>query len=171
MNAPYAITTVVVNENIKKVVEPKKRKYKFMSYFTCAAIAGKNYKLILGAFATLITMPMDNIKTKLQTQNANSICEKLDSLKDKLSVNEEKQQPKLSMNYSTSFRPDCQPDQGVKYKNILSTMKIIYNENGFFKGFFKGLTPRILSNSPSCAISWGTYEFIKHMLNMSLNKK
>jgi hypothetical protein len=41
MNAPYAITTVVVNENFKKVVEPNKRKYKFLSYFACAAVAGK----------------------------------------------------------------------------------------------------------------------------------
>ena len=40
MNAPYSITTIVVNENLKKVVEPKKREYKFLSYFLCAAIAG-----------------------------------------------------------------------------------------------------------------------------------
>jgi hypothetical protein len=43
MNAPYAITTIMVNENLKKVVEPKKRKFKFMSYFFCAAIAGNLY--------------------------------------------------------------------------------------------------------------------------------
>ncbi len=47
MNAPYAITTVMVNENLKKVVEPKKRKFKFLSYFFCAAVAG--IKLILEA--------------------------------------------------------------------------------------------------------------------------
>ncbi len=41
MNAPYSITTVMVNENLKKIVEPKKRKLKFLSYFFCAAIAGK----------------------------------------------------------------------------------------------------------------------------------
>jgi len=41
MNAPYSITTVMVNENLKKVVEPKKREYKFLSYFFCAAVAGK----------------------------------------------------------------------------------------------------------------------------------
>lgn len=44
MNAPYAITTVMVNENLKKVVEPKKRKFKFLSYFFCAAVAGKQIK-------------------------------------------------------------------------------------------------------------------------------
>lgn len=40
MNAPYSITTVMVNENVKKVVKPKDRKHKFLSYFSCAAIAG-----------------------------------------------------------------------------------------------------------------------------------
>jgi hypothetical protein len=49
MNAPYAITTIMVNENLKKVVEPKKRKFKFMSYFFCAAIAG-NISLSLKGF-------------------------------------------------------------------------------------------------------------------------
>lgn len=43
MNAPYAISTVMVNENLKKIVEPKKRKFSFLSYFFCAAIAGNKY--------------------------------------------------------------------------------------------------------------------------------
>ena len=43
-------------------------------------------------------------------------------------------------------------------------MAKIYKENGIIKGFFKGLTPRVLSNSPACAISWGTYEVIKFSL-------
>lgn len=47
MNAPYAITTVMVNENLKKVVEPKKRKFKFLSYFFCAAVAGNESFLVL----------------------------------------------------------------------------------------------------------------------------
>ena len=34
MNAPYAITTVMVNENIKKVVEPKKRKFKLQRIYS-----------------------------------------------------------------------------------------------------------------------------------------
>jgi hypothetical protein len=114
-------------------------------------------------------MPMDNIKTKLQTQNTGSICEKLDVIKEKMAMNQEKQ-PKLSMNYSTNYKPECQGDQGVKYKNILSTAKLIWKEEGFFRGFFKGLTPRVLSNAPSCAISWGTYEFVKHLLKSNLSK-
>jgi hypothetical protein len=41
MNGPYTITIVVINENLKKVVLPKKRKRKFFWYFICAAFAGK----------------------------------------------------------------------------------------------------------------------------------
>lgn len=59
---------------------------------------------------------------------------------------------------------DCKEEGDVKYRNIFSTVKSIYREHGFFKGFFKGLTPRILSNSPSCAISWVTYEIVKQTL-------
>jgi hypothetical protein len=32
----------MVNENVKKVVQPKKRRFTFLSYFFCAALAGKN---------------------------------------------------------------------------------------------------------------------------------
>ena len=164
MNAPYAITTVMVNENIKKVVQPKKRKFTFLSYFFCAAIAG--------SIASLITCPMDNIKTKLQTQNLTSSCEKFESINKEasnlgssknISGNNSIPTPKTA--FSSSFRPDCVQDNNVKYKNILSTFKFIYKEDGFFRGFFKGLTPRIINNSPSCAISWGTYELVKHLIS------
>jgi hypothetical protein len=152
----------MVNENIKKVVQPKKRKFTFLSYFFCAAIAG--------SVASLVTCPMDNIKTKLQTQNLTSSCEKFDSIKKEAS-NLETSNKNISANsnimpksaYSSSFRPEC-TGENVKYKNIWSTFKYIYRQDGFFRGFFKGLTPRIIHNSPSCAISWGTYEFIKHII-------
>jgi len=41
MNAPYSTTTVMVNENLKKVIQPGKKKHKFFYFFFCAAIAGK----------------------------------------------------------------------------------------------------------------------------------
>ena len=57
MNAPYHITTIIINENMKKIVEPKKREFKFASYFFCAAFAG--------GISSFITCPMDNVKTRL----------------------------------------------------------------------------------------------------------
>ena len=42
--------------------------------------------------------------------------------------------------------------------------KIIYTRHGFV-GFAKGLVPRLLTNMPSTAIAWTTYEFLKHFLS------
>ena len=127
MNAPYAITTVMVNENIKKVVEPKKRKFKFLSYFFCAAIAG--------AVASIVTCPMDNIKTKLQTQNLTSSCEKFESLNKEASnlgsnnkIFTDKTAFTAKPAFSSNLRPDCITDNNVKYKNIVTTFKYIYRE-------------------------------------------
>jgi hypothetical protein len=109
---------------------------------------------------------MDNIKTKLQTQAIKSSCEKFEN---------------INLNLDNKCDNNANKNKGVlneseiKYKNITSTIRKIYTENGITKGFFKGLTPRVLSNSPACAISWGTYEIIKHFLITSfkpnVNKK
>jgi hypothetical protein len=105
-------------------------------------------------------MPMDNIKTKLQTQSTISICEKIDLLSDK----------KIIFDNNLEKSIDCKSDNQIKYKNIFSTIRLIYKEDGFFKGFFKGLTPQLMRNSPSCAISWVTYEMVKHFLLKKINK-
>lgn len=189
MNAPYAVTTVTVNENMKKIVEPKKRKFKFLSYFYCAAFAG--------ATASFVTCPLDNIKTKLQTQSTVSSCEqkefminqikqeiKNDMKNNKLSnnINNEINEVKLN-NYETcgnkknivkeynkyckNNNKDINYKNTVKYTSISDTAKAIYINDGFFKGFFKGIGPRILFNAPSCAISWASYEIMKHLLSSS----
>lgn len=119
--------------------------------------------------AATITCPLDNIKTKLQTQS--EICEvnekvyktnnntktdfkKMDSLKVAQFTKVEFQ----------ACKNIVEPPRRIKYTNIFSTINQIYNENGFFKGFYKGLTARILCVAPSVAISWGSYEFIKAAL-------
>ena len=112
---------------------------------------------------------MDNIKTKIQTQSTVSSCEKLNKecgKKCSSGVNLNLKEMSASQSYySTNPKPECNvTEPAIKYKDILSTARIIQNENGFFKGFFRGLVPRILCNAPSCAISWGAYEFMKHSL-------
>ncbi len=146
MNAPYAITTVAVNENVKKIIKPKERKFTFLSYFMCAGTAG--------AVASIVTCPMDNIKTRIQTQISPTKCEKMEEF-----VKENTKSPLKAVvdDCKTGSRP-------ILYKNILGTMRSIYSEEGFIKGFFKGASPRMLSNAPSCAISWLTYELIKHAM-------
>lgn len=111
---------------------------------------------------------MDNIKTKMQTQSTVSCWDKLNkdchktpggsiNLKDKVSQSQ--------VFFSTNPKTDCTAGEtSIKYRDIMSTAKIIYRESGFYNGFFRGVFPRILCNAPACAISWGTYEFMKHTL-------
>lgn len=114
---------------------------------------------------------MDNIKTRLQTQSIKSSCEKIECITQELDkqlnsskINEfNNLNESMKKNLGTSAQKDTLVAE-IKYRDIFSTMRAIYTENGFAKGFFRGLTPRILSNSPSCAISWGTYEIVKHFL-------
>lgn len=55
-------------------------------------------------------------------------------------------------------------NQRIRSSNtFLKAGKFIYEKNGF-RGFLKGLKPRILSNVPSTAISWTAYEMAKHFL-------
>jgi Mitochondrial carrier protein len=124
---------------------------------------------------------MDNVKTKLQTQSIKSSCDKFEQINQdfekkmnsskntefsNMSENTRKIQRKNKISakdLNFSSQKDCMEPE-IKYKNIFSTVKQVYREHGFFNGFFRGLTPRILSNSPSCAISWGTYEIVKHLM-------
>ena len=149
MNAPYHVTTVVINENMKKIVKPKERNYKFLAYFYCAGIAG--------GISSVLTCPLDNIKTKLQTQSTQSSCEIFDS---KI-VNNKVDSNNVNNVCGESSNKKVDP---VKYHNIKETIIKVYREDGIIKGFYRGATARMMFNSPSCAISWCSYEFMKHML-------
>jgi len=182
MNAPYHITAVIINENMKKVVKPKERDWQFASYFLCAAFAG--------AVSSLITCPMDNIKTKLQTQSTISSCEAFETKNtaklvedtykiknkgggdSKISPEEIKckvnpaEIEKVNNPINSNFTKNKHfKEEKVKYQNIRDTFFKIYREDGIKKGFFRGVVPRMFCNSPSCAISWCSYEVMKHLLS------
>lgn len=180
MNAPYHVSTVIINENMKKIVKPKERDWKFASYFFCAAFAG--------AVSSFITCPMDNIKTKLQTQSTISSCEAVESklaaqhieetynIKnkgkfDKISPEEinckvnSNDNEKVNKTITDTKSTNHYKEEKVKYHNIRETFLKIYREDGIKKGFFRGVVPRMLCNSPSCAISWCSYEIMKHLLS------
>ena len=51
----------------------------------------------------------------------------------------------------------------IKYVDVSSTIRTMFKEEGF-KGFTKGLLPRILGQAPSAAVSWATYDTIQNFL-------
>jgi len=117
---------VCFNENLKAHIKPHKRKYKFFYYFLCASISG--------VIASILTNPLDVVKTRLQTQNTIA-----------------------RMRTDTIFNDVVQ----VKYKNVISTFKQIVNKEGA-RALVKGTLPRAIQASMSSALSWVSYEFAKH---------
>lgn len=51
-------------------------------------------------------------------------------------------------------------------RGFFNAFKAVYAMAGI-RGYFHGLTPRILYQAPSTAISWSVYEFFKHYLNLA----
>ena len=135
MNVPYQALIVASNEVFKKVLIRNKIELHFGTYFACASVAG--------LIASCITMPLDNLRTKMNTQ-----CD-------------------LVARPSCPDKIECfcskEMQGGIKYRNSWTTAGIIWRLEGA-KGFFKGLVPRALTQSLSSAVSWSTYELIKSYL-------
>jgi len=49
-------------------------------------------------------------------------------------------------------------------RGLVAAFRTIHNVSGW-RGFFKGLLPRVLFTMPGTAISWSVYEFFKHHLH------
>lgn len=62
-------------------------------------------------------------------------------------------------------KPECieKHSHWVQYWDFLHTVGEIYKHEGY-SGFMKGVIPWMILIAPSSAISWGTYEFFKHLL-------
>ena len=58
--------------------------------------------------------------------------------------------------------------RNIRYHNIKETVKIIWMEDGL-RGFFRGVQMRMLIQSFSSGIGWGTYQLIKGRMNQSLH--
>jgi hypothetical protein len=132
--------------------------------------------------ASGLTIPLDNIKTRLQTQTCfNEDClfnEECSVYKTNNLINAELKsvqdgKPKSAAKKLTDFvsksfankKNSCaiiEPSP-VKYQNAITASKTIFKEEGL-RGFTKGVFPRILAQAPSSAISWASYEMIKRLL-------
>ena len=158
-NIPYGMIMVGTNEFIKK---------QWTSNNANNSNGTNNSELTLGvtlgasSFAGLVaaatTTPLDRIKTYLQTQQLTPSC--------------------LLSQQGIKISPDICPLQqqantaagggggGNSSKPLVANWKQaairIYRTEGY-TGFFRGVTPRILSHTPAVAISWTTYETLKKL--------
>ena len=120
MNVPFQASLVTVYMSIQRFMNPN-NEYNPTIHFISGALAG--------GVASTITMPFDNCKTLLNTQEAGVL--------KKIEVNE--------------------------INGLAGAARSIKSMVGF-RGFFSGLTARILYQAPSTAISWSVYEFIKYCM-------
>ena len=102
---------------------------------------------LAGLVAAATTTPLDRIKTYLQTQQLAPSCLL-------------QQDGKVGANASCPYGGRTTAPIVADWKQAAVR---IYRQEGP-AGFFRGMTPRILSHTPAVAISWTTYEAFKRYL-------
>ena len=120
MNVPFQASLVTTYMAIQRFMNPN-NEYSPLIHFVSGAVAG--------GVASTVTMPFDNCKTLLNTQEAGVLR--------KLEINE--------------------------INGLTGAAKYVRRMVGL-RGFFSGLTPRLLYQAPSTAISWSVYEFVKYIM-------
>jgi solute carrier family 25 (mitochondrial iron transporter), member 28/37 len=144
MNLPYGCIMVAVNESARKVLNPS-GEYNLSTTLLSGGFAG--------ALASVLTNPLDVIKTRLQTQSLGPLSGRLHA-------------------------PSCPSDQicllpgkpflpSTRYTSALQVFSNIYSDSGAI-GFTRGVLPRVLLHTPSVAISWTAYEAAKHLILKSV---
>lgn len=180
MNMPYGCIMVAANESAKEFLNPS-GKYNFYSSMFAGVIAG--------GIAGALTNPLDVIKTRLQTQDLEPFSKPLgsapgfnpgnfsfsrlsSSLSNSLGGATTPASPYTTKAKNANPVPLCEAAAiystgninvaSPRYYGMLQTAKLLYIEAGF-TGFYRGVVARVLIHSPSVAISWTTYETVKHL--------
>lgn len=136
-NLPYGIIMVTTNEYLRELLEQRQSGSPVLDVKT-TLLAGSG----AGMAAAAVTTPLDRVKTRLQTQGLTNIMAPASC--ERVSAN----CPKLS---------------GPKYEGLADAAKSILREEGWM-GFFRGMTPRLMTHTPAIAISWTSYEAMKMYL-------
>lgn len=90
---------------------------------------------VAGATSAALTTPLDRLKTYLQTQQLQPACQQGSC-------------PRLSSSSAITWQ---------------QALHKIWRHEGF-SGFYKGMTPRVISHTPAVAISWTSYETFQQWL-------
>jgi solute carrier family 25 (mitochondrial iron transporter), member 28/37 len=133
-NIPYGMVMVSTHEVCKRAWSKDSRP-EWQTVLMASSLAG--------SMAAAITTPLDRIKTALQTQKLTPACLVGDTTSHLLRV------PPSSVS--------------VRHASWWDAAANIHRAEGMM-GFARGLVPRILSHTPAVAISWTTYETVKHAL-------
>jgi solute carrier family 25 (mitochondrial iron transporter), member 28/37 len=161
MNIPYGCVMVACNESARKILNPQGG-YSLVT----SLIAG----CVSGAFASLVTTPLDVVKTRLQTQDLKSRSTSNPSSQPKSTIHNTSQRFMVSVTATPDAKPVCNGQFSTniptsrKYNSMMQTIRRIGSEEGF-AAFWKGSFPRMLVQAPSVAISWTAYEFAKGVIH------
>jgi solute carrier family 25 (mitochondrial iron transporter), member 28/37 len=144
-NIPYGMVMVTTHEACKQLLRDNfdhKTHQQWQIVLTASSIAG--------FVASAVTTPLDRIKTALQTQQLSPICGRR----------------RVDCPLKNKNNGGIGPTSIVakpKHLNWQQAAMAIWVEEGFL-GFWRGVLPRVLSHTPAVAISWTTYETVKHYL-------
>jgi solute carrier family 25 (mitochondrial iron transporter), member 28/37 len=149
MNIPYGCVMVSINESLRKILSPDGKNQAITNLLSGA---------VAGGMAALVTNPLDVIKTRLQIQNLEPYHVQPKGVCPRSSYVSHVPHESSIVVERTSLSSGNAP-----YTSARQVLRQTLKEQGLL-GLMRGSFPRVLVHSPSVAISWTAYEFVKGLL-------
>ena len=149
MNVPYGCASVALNEHLKSSLK-RRREGRPLGVAPLLACGGA-----AGAVASLLTTPLDVVKTRLQTQNLRRAapCPPAGGAPGRRGL------ASFAAGAPGSLYAAEATGAATVYNGFADAARAIYTADGY-RGFFRGATMRALAQAPSVAIVWTTYELL-----------
>jgi solute carrier family 25 iron transporter 28/37 len=162
MNLPYGMIMVATNESCRKWLNPTDGHVSISTSLIAGSIAG--------GVAAALTTPLDTLKTRLQTNDLTPImgeggmrlghAPSSANYVGGVTVTQTR-----NIASAPRVRKPTPSTNAVAwlYQSTAQAARKIWREAGI-QGYFRGVVPRVLTHSPSVAISWTTYEAAKSFI-------